>query len=193
MDDAALLWAGCYFAGLAIASAVRGWYTRELRRQPVRGSPVDMVLLALSGTGMLLFPLVYVLTDWLACADYGLPAWSGIIGVLLFAAAILLLWRSHADLGANWTPVPGTVEGQRLVTSGVYRRIRHPMYAAHILWGAAETLLIQNFIAGWVMLVSAVLLYLFRSGPEEAMMEEEFGDRYREYRERTGRLLPRFR
>lgn len=195
MDVLSQIWAGCYLAGLFIAAAIRSYYTRDLRKRPVRGrgSPVDLALLALSGIGMLVLPLVYVLTDWLAFADYLLPVLAGPLGALLFAAAIWLLWRSHADLGTNWTPVPGTVEGQNLVTTGVYASIRHPMYAAHILWGAAETLLIQNFIAGWLMLFSTVLLYLLRAGAEEAMMEEEFGEEYRAYRERTGGLFPRFR
>ena len=59
------------------------------------------------------------------------------MGAFLFAVAIWLLWRSHVELGRNWTPTPGIRDDHQLVMSGVFGYIRHPMYAAHILWGIA--------------------------------------------------------
>jgi len=78
-----------------------------------------------------------------------------------------------------------------LVTSGVYRHIRHPMYAAHLLWAIAQALLLSNWLAGWALLVTFVPLYLVRAPREEHMMLEHFGEEYREYMSRTGGLIPR--
>jgi len=59
------------------------------------------------------------------------------VGAVTFAVALWLLWRSHADLGRSWMGTLAIKEKHALVTQGVYRHIRHPMYAAHWLWGIA--------------------------------------------------------
>ena len=67
------------------------------------------------------------------------------------------------------------------------------MYAAHWWWAIAQILLLQNWIAGLSLLVSFLPLYLVRVPREERMMLEQFGQEYRIYMSRTGRLFPRFR
>ncbi|WP_342677586.1 protein-S-isoprenylcysteine O-methyltransferase [Methanofollis sp. UBA420] len=144
--------------------------------------------MALSGLGLLIFPLLYAFTPLLSFADYRLPDTAGIAGVIIFAAALLLFWRSHVDLGENWSPVMTVAGGQRLVTAGVYGHIRHPMYLAHLLWALALPLILWNGVAGWTMLVALVLRRMPR---EEAMMLDHFGEDYGAYMARTGRLVPR--
>ena len=145
--------------------------------------------------GMQVLPLVYVFSSWLDFADYYLPTWAGMTagwsGTAVFAAALWLLWRSHADLGQNFSPEIQLREKHSLVTRGVFRYIRHPMYAAHFLWAAAQALLLQNWLAGPVMLVSFFPLYFHRVSREEQMMLEHFGEEYRLYMNRTGRVIPR--
>jgi len=105
--------------------------------------------------------------------------------------ALFLLWRSHADLGLNWSATLRIRQEHSLVTDGIYRHIRHPMYAAHLLWAIAQGLLLENWLAGWVFLVTFVPLYLLRVTKEEKMMLEQFGLEYRLYISRTGRIIPR--
>ncbi len=142
-----------------------------------------------------ILPLVYLLTPWLDWADYGLPtalsAALGALGAVVFALALWLLWRSHADLGRNWTPMLEIRPGHQLVTGGVFRYIRHPMYAAHWLWSAAQALLLQNWIAGFLGVVAFVPLLVVRIPTEERMMLAQFGEEYRAYQARTGALVPR--
>ena len=83
-------------------------------------------------------------------------------------------------------------EEHSLVTKGVYKYIRHPMYAAHLLWAIAQVLLLQNWIAGPAFMVTSVPLYLFRVPVEERMMLDRFGEEYRLYMNGTGRVIPRF-
>jgi protein-S-isoprenylcysteine O-methyltransferase Ste14 len=75
----------------------------------------------------------------------------------------------------------------------VYRRIRHPMYAAIFLFSLAQGLLLDNWLAGWSALATFAVMYLVRLPREEAMMIQQFGQEYRDYMNRTGRLLPRLR
>lgn len=183
-----------YLLGLFTGSAIRWHYTRTYRKRirTAKTRPrVDTPLVYLPFLGMFLFPAVYILTPLLSFADYSLPQWTGWAGTIVYAAAFILLWRSHADLGPAFSPVTEITVEQHLVTGGVYRFIRHPMYAAHLLWAFAQPLLLWNWIAGFSMLATFLPLYLVRVPKEEAAMEAAFGDEYRAYMRRTGRIIPR--
>jgi protein-S-isoprenylcysteine O-methyltransferase Ste14 len=81
-------------------------------------------------------------------------------------------------------------EGHRLVTHGIYRHVRHPMYLALLLYSLGQTLVIPNWVAGPSYLVTFGLLFVLRVGPEERLMREEFGKDYESYMARTRRLVP---
>lgn len=182
-----------YFIEFLLMSVVRKVHTAKYRTLKTildRKTLLDMVFLGLAGIGMLV-PLVYVFSSVLDFADYALPNWVGWVGVVLFGLAIWLLWRSHADLGRNWTPTLAIRDEHTLVTEGVFKCIRHPMYAAHLLWAIAQVLMLHNWIAGYSFLVVAVPQYLLRVDDEEQMMLEQFGEEYTAYVQRTGRIMPR--
>jgi len=184
-----------YFVEFVVISIVRTAHTRQYRRLSIavdRKTLPDIILLALAGLGLLV-PLVYVFSSLLDFASYNLPTWTGWLGAVIFAVAIWLLWRSHADLGRNWIPTLGIRDDHQLVTNGVFEQIRHPMYAAHILWGVAAVLMLHNWIAGFPILVVSVAHYLSRVNAEEQMMLQHFGEGYKSYMKRTGRIIPRFR
>ncbi len=181
-----------YFAGLLAASVIRAAYTRGSRRgKTVRqgSAAADWVILALGGAGFAL-PVVRHLSSWLDFADYSLPPWAAFAGIALYPPLLWLLGRSYADLGPNWHHTLRIREGHRLVTSGVYAWMRHPLYTAHTWWGVVQMLLVQNWLAGPGLLLAMVVTIIWRIPAEEAQMAEHFGDEYLDYMSRTGRLLP---
>ena len=184
-----------FLAGFITGSVIRKIYTagrRGVKAEKKYSNLLDIILVGSAGVGMAM-PLLYLFTPWLDFAHYNLPGWCGWVGTVLFAGAIFMLWRSHADLARNWSATLRIMEQHSLVTSGVYRHIRHPMYTAHLLWAIAQGLLLANWIAGLAFLVLSVPLYLVRIPKEERMMLEHFGEQYRSYMSRTGRLIPRIR
>ncbi len=76
------------------------------------------------------------------------------------------------------------------MTTGPYRWIRHPMYSFGAILFAAYFLLTANWFIGLASGVSFALLAI-RTREEEANLIKRFGDDYRAYRERAGRVLPR--
>ena len=182
-----------YFIELIVITMVRRAALRRTRRLSAaekQYSLLDRLLLYLSSFANLI-PLVYVLTSWLDFANYDLPAWIGWLGALIFAGSGALIWKTHQDLGRNWTPSLAFREGHYLVTDGIFQYMRHPMYAAHLLWGLAQMLMLHNWIAGFAYLVVIIPRTLVRIQKEERIMLEKFGDEYRRYMDKTGGIYPR--
>ena len=142
-------------------------------------------------TGMQVLPLIYIFTGWLNFADYSLALWAGWLGVPLIMAALWLLWRSHRDLAVNWSPGLELQKEHKLITGGIYARLRHPIYAAMWLWCLSQPLLIQNWIAGLAGVVFFGLIYLTRVPREEKMMLDRFGGEYADYMKKVGGVFPR--
>jgi len=182
-----------YFILFLIIATVRKVYTAKYRTLDTvldKKTILDLVLLGLNGAAMLI-PLIYVFSAVLDFANYSLPDWLGWAGSGLFVAAILLLWRSHADLGRNWTMTVGLRDEHALITEGIFKHIRHPMYAAHILWAIAQILILHNWLAAYPFLFTSTLQYLIRVRSEEEMMIEKFGEEYKQYMTVTGRIVPK--
>lgn len=184
--------AGCVIRGLCSLPVARQRRKQGKRPTDGRRVPLEWPLLMLVAVGMFVLPLVYLLTPWLDFANYRLPEGIGLVGAAVFALALWLLWKSHADLGQNFSVKLEIQQQHALVTQGVYRHVRHPMYAAHWLWAIAQLLLLHNGIAGPAFLVTFVPFYLWRVPHEEQMMLDRFAEEYRSYMGRMGRVIPRW-
>jgi len=157
----------------------------------------EKLLMAISLTGLGLIPLAYVIANlarprlhFLAFAEYPFQPWAAWLGTLVFAFSLWLFRRTHKDLGRNWSVSLDIRETHKLITEGVYAKVRHPMYSAFWLWAIAQALLLPNWIAGFSGIVGFGTLFFGRVFEEERMMERAFGDEYRDYMRRTWRILP---
>jgi len=186
-------WNVVFLIGFVVYVVIRGIFKQRVKGYPMmirRVDALEKALLLILIPGALLFPLVYLFTHWLAFADYRLPSMVHSFGLVLMIAALWLFWRSHVDLGLNWSQSLEIREGHQLVTHGVYQSVRHPMYASIWLWCMAQGLLLENWLAGWYALVAFGLMYLVRTPREERMMCEVFGQHYRDYMERLAGFCP---
>lgn len=183
-----------YFAGIVVEIIIRAPINQKRRQGKMseqRITSQEQILLGLLFLGMFIVPVIHAATNWLDFANYRLPAWAGGLGALLLIGAVFVFWRSHADLGVNWSPSLEIREKHELITRGIYSAIRHPMYASQWLWVIAQPLLLQNWIAGFLNLLVFTAFYFLRVKAEEQMMIDSFGAEYREYMKSTGRILPK--
>jgi protein-S-isoprenylcysteine O-methyltransferase Ste14 len=118
------------------------------------------------------------------------PVWLRWVGVALGIGSIGLFAWTHATLGRLWSPCLQLRASHQVITAGPYARIRHPMYTAIVSWMLSLGLIAANWIP-FVFATLSALNFLLRIRGEEQMMLDQFGDEYREYMKRTGKLLPR--
>lgn len=184
-----------YFIGGAIINILRAIITRGRPLDVVsrRQEGVQKVFLALVTFGGFVLPVMFMVTLWIDFARYQMPLGVQLVGAVILIVSAWLFWRSHMDLGEFWSPVLEMREGHKLVTNGIYRSIRHPMYTSIFAMFVSQSLLVENWVAGPAGVIIFCLLFFQRVGPEEAMMEDQFGDAWRAYKARTGRLWPRLR
>jgi protein-S-isoprenylcysteine O-methyltransferase Ste14 len=110
-----------------------------------------------------------------------------ILGLAFLSIALpTLTWAAYLTGKYVFSKAP---EERTLLTSGPYRLVRHPLYVSFALVGAGFVLLAQNYL----MLPVLILFFKWSWRQEEAELERVYGERYTEYRARTGAFLPRIR
>lgn len=176
-----------------ISYAIRLYYERQARsvqRVSARHPTRERILYWTVFTAFVL-ALVYAFSPFLDAAHVRLSATVRWLGVPFAVLSVALLRATHHALGRNWSGKLEIAAGHQLIVVGPYRRVRHPMYTALFCMAFAYSLLSANWIVAGANIVAVTLMYLARVGDEEQMLIDQFGDEYRAYMRRTGRLIPK--
>ncbi|MEI7833132.1 MAG: isoprenylcysteine carboxylmethyltransferase family protein [bacterium] len=120
---------------------------------------------------------------YIACALVGLPA------VLLGTVVNI---QGRLRLGKNWANQATIYQEQTLVQEGVYRWVRHPLYASLIWIFLGAAVVYHN----WAALLATLLIFIpmmrYRAGLEEKLLLERFPE-YAEYQQNVGQFFPKLR
>ncbi|HEX3351334.1 MAG TPA: isoprenylcysteine carboxylmethyltransferase family protein [Terriglobales bacterium] len=137
--------------------------------------------------------LAAITMPWRNLLLYDTP-WAWIPGTLLFAAGLWIYNRagtgfSAAQLGGLPEVRAGHSE-QRLVTTGLRTRVRHPVYLGHLCemlaWSIGTGLAVCYGLTGLAMISGAIMIRL-----EDKELEQRFGDQYQRYKSSTPTIWPR--
>jgi len=110
-------------------------------------------------------------------------------GLILFVIGVFLRLIGRITLGRYYSYGLRTLPDHKLVKHGVYRYIRHPISLAAIIYSVGIPLFFSS-LYGFLIMLGLIPLILYRTGIEEEMLIEKFGDEYREYMKETKRLIP---
>lgn len=150
-----------------------------------------MNIIRIGGLILWLSPLVYLINPaWMAWSKLGLPEGARWLGVILGFLCIAGIYWLFSSIGSGITPTSATRKEHRLVTSGPYRWVRHPLYTVGTSLFIALGLIADN----WFIILLGILAFVAmasRAPKEEANLIEKFGDEYRDYMKRTGRYFPK--
>lgn len=148
---------------------------QQLGGRWVLGQSVLMVAVLL-GTGLWHGQWTDEFSRWLAVP-------IGLIGAVFGVAGVVVL-------GRNRTIFPEPTAKSSLITHGIYRHVRHPLYTSVMLLSFGWSLWFRSYPALGVS-VCLTLFLVLKSRDEEQRLRRRFND-YREYQQRTKRFLPWF-
>lgn len=113
-----------------------------------------------------------------------------VVGLLLFMLGGYYAVYSCIYLGKNFSVYATIQSGHRLITTGPYKRIRHPRYLGVILLNFGYALAFRSMLAMCIAIIVITFL-LWRISDEEKMLASFFGKEYEQYCEGTGRIFPK--
>lgn len=155
---------------------------------------------AVGGLGevvLVVFPCIWALSLVLYLLDFSwfsfrvsLPEWLRWAGVMGMALCVPLSVWVYQTLGIHFSTKLQLREGHQLVHTGPYRFVRHPMYTTLFLCIVSAGLVSAHLVvmATGAAVVVAMALQIKK---EETMLQEHFGSAYRDYREKTGAIVPK--
>jgi len=165
---------------------------RLSRRRPEAGAKRDrrsQLGIAIQSLGIAIVALGPVRPT---LAPLSVPVIVGTAAVLvLMGGAIGLFAASSRELGRNWSLVARMRDDHQLVRTGPYARVRHPIYLGMLLFLLAFAVGLGH----WAQLVIALPVFLagtaIRTRLEDGLLEQQFGEEFRDYRRATPALIPR--
>ena len=140
------------------------------------------------GTAFVLLIATPFLLYW-QIATYRL-LWLSIIGLLLGAGGLVIRGVAFSTLGRFFSRTLREVEGHTLVTTGIYKYIRHPGYLSDFMIFIGVALALGGLILLAAIVVLFIPAYIYRINIEEKMLVEIFGEQYTAYQKTSKRLLP---
>ena len=181
------------FTGMGISGYFRRKADRETGEKISRkvDGTIMMTIIRIGGLFLWFSPLAYLINpQWMAWSKIGLHDWARWLGVALGILNTFGIYWLFSSIGSGITPTSATRTEHKLVTHGIYKYIRHPLYT----FGASMFIYFGMMADNWFIAVLGILTFILmaiRTPKEEANLIEKFGDEYRDYMKRTGRFLPK--
>jgi len=176
---------------------ISGYFRRRARQSGEvisrlsEGMPVLLARMILAAPLFLSFVAYIVNPQWMEWSAYELPSWMRWLAVIASVGFLPLLFWVMVSIGKNVSETFMTKERHELVTHGPYRWVRHPLYAVTIGILVSLSIIAGNWFMMAIALTSIGGILVFIIPREEAELVRKFGDKYRQYQKRTGRLVPR--
>lgn len=184
-----------FIAMMVIRAHYQSKLLRHGGRREIKEGALSLVAGAIAALVAIVFGAEYVISPGFFSFAYVLPYpnWLRWLGILILASGIAILWASHHYLGLSFHSLIVVKDDHAFVEAGPYRLIRHPIYLAYIMNYLGGGLLASNLVLTFLPVTLYALLVCLRVGKEEQVLIDTFGQRYIDYMQRTGRLVPRFR
>ena len=159
---------------------------RTVRREGIFGQFLVLILLFI-GFAFIFNPyLSFIIIRY----RFYIPSSVGWFGVFLTACGVVLAVWARFVIGRNWSGAAITLkENHKLVQTGAYSIMRHPIYAG-LLLAAVGMMITKGTIGDLIGIAFLLAAFLIRIPKEEKLMSEQFPEEYPEYMKRVKALIP---
>lgn len=180
-----------YIFGFIIILIIRGCYQHFNDQSLVEKNYLSTSeILRITGIIILGGIIPIVAKHWVTSANYEPPQWSRYVGIIAMIIAFFIFWRAHKDLDIQFSPTLQLKKDHKLITTGIYKYVRHPMYTSGLFGGIAIVTLLPNYISVLSFFGALAIILFSRIPSEENMMINNFGKEYINYMHNTCRVIP---
>jgi protein-S-isoprenylcysteine O-methyltransferase Ste14 len=141
-----------------------------------------------------LLALFYALIDFLDYHHYtrmwSFEPWIIYAGFLVFILNTILRYNAITTLGKYYNPRVAIYQEHSLVTTGVYKKIRHPMYLSALLNIVAIAFIFSSWGTLLIMLFAVLPAVIYRINIEEEFLLTRLGNEYQQYLEKSKKIIP---
>ncbi len=120
---------------------------------------------------------------------YTMQSPMNVVGALIFIVGLIITVNAQMTLKLNYSSTLKIKEGHQLITHGIYKYVRHPVYTGTLLRTFAIPIYTTSLL-GFLFALTGIPLFNYRIGVEEKMLIKEFGDEYLEYSKKTWKVFP---
>ncbi len=159
-----------------------------LKKTP-KGSPRKQDLFFQIPALILFIALLIVSLGNLDYPVYTFQSPLNIVGAIMFIIGLIISISAQVTINTNYSWTLEIREGHTLVENGLYKYVRHPIYFGGFIRVIAIPIYASSF-SGFLLGLLSIPLLNYRISLEERMLVEEFGEAYKQYRERTWKLFP---
>ena len=165
----------------------RGQDTKNMSRTTHDKGSTTFISIVM-GMAIILLPISPLL-NWLGIGEICI-LWISILGLFFGIAGLITRYIAFTTLGRFFSRTLREAENHTLITTGVYKYIRHPGYLSDLLIFIGTAWAMSNLIPVITIPITFAAAYTYRIHIEEKMLIEIFGEQYREYRSTSKRLIP---
>jgi len=112
-----------------------------------------------------------------------------VVGLGLFSIGVSIRIVARRTLGKYFSSGLKTTEKHELIKHGIYKHIRHPAYLGSLLLSPGIALIFSS-LYGFFLMLGLIPCFIYRMKIEDSMLIKKFGDDYREYMEKTKKIIP---
>jgi protein-S-isoprenylcysteine O-methyltransferase Ste14 len=113
----------------------------------------------------------------------------GLSGMIITLMGLGFSVCARVHLGKYWSSMPAIRVDHKLIRTGPYRFVRHPIYTG-VLVGVTGTAIIIGMPLGLIAFFLLLVVYLWKIREEEKYLQEEFGEEYARYKKEVPALIP---
>ncbi|MBU0473049.1 MAG: isoprenylcysteine carboxylmethyltransferase family protein [Bacteroidetes bacterium] len=111
-------------------------------------------------------------------------------GLVFFVVFALLQVKSFKNLKNYYTQDVAILKNHQLITTGIHKNIRHPQYVSQVLSDLGMGIALFGYLIIPIVLLVELPLFILRAKKEDEMMNEYFGNQFKEYKKQSGFIIP---
>jgi protein-S-isoprenylcysteine O-methyltransferase Ste14 len=113
-----------------------------------------------------------------------------VIGLIFYIVFSYLQVKAHKSLGESYSQDIAILKGHQLVTSGLYKNIRHPQYLSQILSDLGAGIALLSYVVIPLVILFEIPLFILRAQREDKILAKQFSEDYNKYKKRSGFFIP---